>query len=199
MTVTVAIPTIPQRSGKLRQAITSVTRQIHPVDGIAIAMDLTKSGSAVTRNRALAMVSTEWTAFLDDDDQFLDVHVQRLMNLLEETGADIAYSLPRVLDPQGNERPREWDWGGGPEFDPDLLRRKAHIQTTCIVRTELAKDVGGFKFVRDETGASNDDHGFFLSLLDSGAKFAHLHEPTFIWNHHGGNTSGRSDRGDALR
>lgn len=199
MSVTVAIPTIPQRAGKLRQAITSVTKQSKPVDGIAIAMDLTKGGSAVTRNRALAMVQTEWTAFLDDDDLFLASHVERLTRLLDETGGDIAYALPRVLDPNGREVPRSWDWGGGSEFDPDLLRRKAHIQTTCIVRTELAKDIGGFKFVVDQTGASNDDHGFFLGLLDAGAKFVHLHEPTFIWNHHGGNTSGRADRGDATR
>lgn len=198
MMITVAIPTIPQRSAKLRQALISIAKQTQPVDAVAIAMDLTQGGSAVTRNRALDMVTTEWTAFLDDDDLFLAPHIEKLSRLLDETGADIAYALPRVLNSQGQEIPRSWDWGGGPVFDPDLLRRKAHIQTTCIVRTSLAKEVG-FRFISDETGAQNDDHGFFLGLLDAGAEFSHLHEPTFIWNHHGGNTSGRPDRGDATR
>lgn len=198
MDITVAIPTIPSRAGKLRRAITSVTSQSLPARGISIALDLNMAGSATTRNRALDGVTTEWTAFLDDDDQFLTHHLAKLAQHAEDTGADVVYALPRVLGPDGREHPRQYDWGGGPVFDPEYLRRKAHIQTTCLVRTDVARSVGGFKFIRDTTGAVNDDHGFFLSLLDAGAKFSHLHEVTFIWNHHGGNTSGRPDKGDAL-
>jgi hypothetical protein len=47
----------------------------------------------------------------------------------------------------------------------------------------------------------NDDHGFYLALLEAGAKFHHIHEETFIWTHHGygergvpGNTSGMPNR-----
>ena len=196
--ITVAIPTIASRGGKLRQAISSALVQTHPVSAFSIAVDRNREGSAATRNRALNAVQTDWTAFLDDDDQFLPNHLEKLSALVVTENADIAYALPRVINANGREVPRAHDWGGGPEFDPDYLRVKAHIQTTCLVRTELAKQVG-FQFITDTTGASNDDHGFFLGLLDAGAKFAHLHEPTFIWNHHGGNTSGRPTKGDALR
>lgn len=204
--ITVAIPTIPPRASMLAKAVRSVMTQSLAPAALSIAVDTEHEGSAITRNRALAGVQTEWVAFLDDDDLMLPNHLHTLASAAHAvptsaTIADIVYALPRVLDENNNLVPRQWDWGGGPVFDPELLRRKAHIQTTCLVRTELAREVGGFAFVRDQTGALNDDHGFFLALLDIGAKFHHVHEETFIWRHHGygrpgmpGNTSGQGSR-----
>lgn len=199
--ITVAIPTIPPRKTQLRRALASVAAQTVAPAAVAVAYDLDRQGSAATRNRALAMVDTEWTAFLDDDDQLLPHHLETLAAAARETAADVVYALPRVIDGAGRQVARQWDWGGGPVFDPGLLRRKAHIQTTCLVRTKIAKEVGGFQWVTDETGAVNDDHGFFLALLDGGARFHHVHEETFIWNHWNygrpgvpGNTSGQPTR-----
>lgn len=199
--ITVAIPTIPPRKAMLRKAIASVMMQTYAADAIAIAVDVNQMGSDITRNNALAMVQTPYVAFLDDDDLFLPRHLETLLAAAIENNADVVYSLPRVMLPDGRKVERQHDWGGGETFDPAYLRRKAHIQTTSLVRTELAKHVGGFRFVQDETGALNDDHGFYLRLLDAGAKFYHVHEETFIWNHHGygrpgtpGNTSGQPDR-----
>jgi glycosyltransferase involved in cell wall biosynthesis len=199
--VTVVIPTIQVRARMLAKALLSVARQTLQPDAIVVEGDSGRTGSAATRNRALAKVTTEWVAWLDDDDQFLPNHLERLTEAALKENADVVYSLPCVLDGQGNVQPRAWDWGGGPQFDPDLLRRKAHIQTTSLVRTAWARKVGGFRFIEDETGAVNDDHGFYLSLLDAGARFTHVHEETFIWTHHGygmpgrsGNTSGQPGR-----
>lgn len=201
MSVTVVIPTHPPRNRRqLARAITSVGVQTLQPDAIIIANDTERRGSASTRNRALYAADTEWVAFLDSDDQFLPHHLEKLHNLAQKTGADVVYSLPMILDEGGNEQPRRFDFGGGPTFDPKLLETKAYIQTTSLVRREAAIAVGGFEFHRDSTGASNDDHGFYLKLHRAGYQFAHLHEPTFIWKHWGrsapgrdGNTSGRSD------
>lgn len=199
--VTVAVPTIPTRAKMLRRALSSVCTQTLAPAAIVVEYDHEHTGSAATRNRALAKVSTEFVAWLDDDDQFLANHLETLRTAAEQHEADVVYALPRVLDANGNQVPRQWDWGGGPEFDPELLKRKAHIQTTSLVRTSWARKVGGFRFIQDETGASNDDHGFFLALYEAGARFHHVHDETFIWNHHGfgvpgrpGNTSGQPDR-----
>ncbi len=207
--ITVVIPTIPPRTALLNRAAESVAEASSflvdaklsvPVE-IITSLDVDHTGSAATRNRALAVVDTEWVAWLDDDDEFLPHHLATLYRAAQATGADVVYSLPRVLDHNGRKIPRQPDWGGGPEFDPELLRRKAHIQTTSLMRTERAQAVGGFAFIQDETGAVNDDHGIYLALLDAGAKFAHVHEETFIWRHHGygtpgvsGNTSGQGSR-----
>lgn len=191
MNITVAIPSIPPRSELLARAIQSVQAlDFHRVAGLSIAFDLAKEGSAVTRNRALAGSHTEFTAFLDDDDEYLSFHMRKLYACLVENEADAVYSLPVVMTPYG-EIPRRLEWGGGPEFDPDYLRIKSHLPTNSLVRTELAKDVGGFVFVKDPgSELMCDDYGFWLRLLNAGAKIVHLHEPTFIWHHWGGNTSG---------
>lgn len=197
--ITVAIPSIPQRKMKLRQAVSSVLGQTHPASGISIAMDLSQQGSAVTRNRALMAVNSEWVAFLDDDDVLLPHHLAVLAQGAVDSGADVIYGLPRVLDPYGNIKPRHWQWGGPTEFDAELLRQASYITVSSLVRTELAKDCGGFVFHQDARfpGESYDDHGFYLRLLDAEATFHHVHQETFIWNHHGMNTSGKPNRGDA--
>ncbi|WP_274029440.1 glycosyltransferase family A protein [Streptomyces sp. MMBL 11-1] len=195
------IATIPPRAKRLRQAFASVAAQTLQPHAVVVEYDHDRTGAAATKNRALDKVTTEWVAPLDDDDLFLPHHLAALHAHALETGADVVYSLPRVIGPDGQEQPRAWDWGGGPEFDPELLQTKAYIQTTSLVRTEAALAVGGFAFITDRTGAVNDDHGFYLKLHTAGFRFAHLHEPTFIWNHHGygtpgrpGNTSGQPSR-----
>lgn len=195
--ITVAIPTIPQRRSKLRQAITSVAVQNYPAAALSVAYDLKGEGSAATRNRALKAVQTPWVAFLDDDDTLLPNHLEVLANAAEETGADVVYGLPRVIGPNGQPRQRHWQWGGYEEFDPELLKKYSYITVSSLVRTDFAKDAG-FTFKDAGNGESYDDHGFYLNLLKLGAKFHHVHLETFIWNHHSGNTSGKPDRGDAV-
>lgn len=199
MDITVAIPTIPQRRSQLRMAVTSVGIQNYPAAAISIAADLEGEGSAATRNRALAAVQTPWVAFLDDDDQFLPHHLEVLVRAAEETGADVVYGLPRVIGPNGQPLIRHWQWGGPEKFDPELLRQSSYITVSSLVRTDYAKNSGGFRYQKADDGGSYDDHGFYLNLLDAGAEFHHIHQETFIWNHHGMNTSGRPDKGDALR
>lgn len=197
--ITVCIPTIPQRKAQLRRAVTSVGLQNYPASALSIAYDLKKEGSAKTRNRALWAAHTPWVAFLDDDDQLLPNHLEVLAKAAEESDADVIYGLPRVIGPQGQPMERHWQWGGPEEFDPDLLRQHSYITVSSLVKIEWAQGCGGFRYEKASNGAAYDDHGFYLNLLDAGAKFHHVHQETFIWNHHGMNTSGQPDRGDAAR
>lgn len=196
--ITVCIPTILQRRSKLRQAVTSVAIQNYPASAISIAYDLKGEGSAATRNRALKAVQTPWVAFLDDDDTFLPHHLEVLATAAEKYNADVIYGLPRVIGPTGQPVPRHWQWGGHEEFDPELLKQHSYITVSSLVRTDFAKDAG-FTFKNAGNGESYDDHGFYLNLLKLGAKFHHVHQETFIWNHHGMNTSGKPNKGDTAR
>src|SRR3546814_17041614 len=94
--------------------------QTLPARAVIVQADNDKEGSAVTRNRALEAVRTPWVAFLDDDDQFLPHHLQRLSQALTETHADVVYPLPRVLDSRGTIIPRQWPLGCPEELDPEL-------------------------------------------------------------------------------
>lgn len=183
--ITVVIPTIPPRRGLLKRAIGSVLGQTLPAAAISVAVDLDKEGSAATRNRALAAVQTEWTAFLDDDDQMLPQHLELLAACQESTGADVVYPWPQMVG-AGDPRP---DMFGKP-FDAAELRRSSFIPVTSLVRTELAQ-IAKFRWRKD---TPYDDHAFYLGLLNLGAKFVHLPQRTWLWNVQGQNTSGRPDR-----
>jgi glycosyltransferase involved in cell wall biosynthesis len=192
--VTAVIPTIPPRADMLlRRALPSVLNQTRPVDAVSVAVDTDHAGSALTRNRALAGVRTEWTAFLDDDDEWLPGHITALMEHAERVHADVVY--PWFDVPEGFDPFPQFE---GATFDPEPIRsRQNYIPVTALVRTSLAKHVGGFRPLNTslEPGASTcDEWGLWRALLDEGAVFSHLPRRTWLWHWHGANTSGRGDR-----
>jgi glycosyltransferase involved in cell wall biosynthesis len=192
--ISVVIATIPPRVKLLRRAAWSVLEQTLRPDAIVIESDPDHTGAAATKNRGLAKVTSEWVAFLDDDDQFLPEHLAKLRTHAFRTDADVVYSIPTV--PGSNFVATEPMYGR--PFDAGVLRQRSYIQTTSLVRTKLIQNAGGFQC---PPRSDYDDWGCWLALLDAGARFSHLPESTFIWNHWGtgtpgrdGNTSGRADR-----
>lgn len=191
--VTAVIPTIPIRKQDLRRAVNSVGAQSHQPVGIAVATDVWRNGSAATRNRALGRVRTPWAAFLDDDDYWMPAHIMTLLAAAEDSGADVIYSGCRVVDAAGHEIPLQEEWGRfGQPFDAGLLRERSYIPVTSMVRTEMAQAAG---FGPPEgVDTPYDDWGFYLRLLDAGAKFFHVPRITWVWIHNGRNTSGQAGR-----
>jgi len=192
-TVTVLIPHIPVRPNALTRAVKSVAVQTHKPDALHIEVDVNRTGSAATRNRGLQAVRTTWVAFLDDDDELRPNHLQVLLDCAVSDDVDVVYAGCTVLDPNGRDVPLQEEWGRfGHEFDPDLLREKSYIPVTCLARLDLARSA---LFGPPSGVTSNyDDWGFYVRMLDLGAKFVHVPQKTWIWNHHGKNTSGRPDR-----
>jgi glycosyltransferase involved in cell wall biosynthesis len=209
--ITVCIATIPPRAKLLRRALASVAEQtLHPA-AIVVEYDHEHTGAAATKNRALAAVRTPWVAFLDDDDQFLPHHLETLRYhaahpadlhpafvVGRDVLPDVVYSIPDVPQLPGRRDP---NGRYGVPFDADELRRRSYIQTTSLIRTDLLKEAGGFQLpdrtMPDGSPCPYDDWGAWLALLERGARFLHVPEVTFIWNHwgfgmpgHPGNTSG---------
>lgn len=190
--VTVVVPHIPPRRGELLRALDSICVQSLLPVAVSIAVDLNREGSAATRNRALAAADTPYVAFLDDDDAFEINHLAEVVPAAEATGAAVVYSGCTVVGPHGGIIPDREEWGRfGLPFDADLLRQRSWLPVTSLVRTELAQKVGGFRFA---PGNPYDDHLFYLALLDAGATFQHVPVKTWVWHHHGANSSGRPDR-----
>lgn len=182
--VTAVIPTIPPRRTMLNRALDSISRQNHPVTSIIIEQDLDHTGAAATRNRAMALVDTEWTAFLDDDDEWFPDHIEMLFAGQRDTGADVLWPWFEVRggdDPFPSHR--------GKAFDIE----HPHIFPICVlVRTEMAQATNGFQTA---TGDWNrDDLPFYRDLWNQGAKFQALTQITWRWHHHGRNTSGNPER-----
>lgn len=198
--ITVCIPAHPARvvNGMLDRAVTSVHTQKHPAADISIAIDETGAGAATTRQRALDAVQTEWVAFLDSDDLFYPEHLQVLAAGARIYQADYLFAYYMVHFPDGRPWPANDPLGHfGKRFDP----RHPHQTTiTTLVRTELAKTIG---FHDVPPGALIDgqhygeDFQFTVGCAQAGAKIVHIPRRTWAWVHHGANTSGMPDRGDA--
>lgn len=197
--VTAVIPAHPPRlhGGHLYRAVASVAAQTWMVDAISVAVDLDRDGAAVTRNRALAAVHTEWSAFLDSDDEWMPHHVEKLLGHAKATGADLVYPWFDVVN-GFDPFPR---YEGQPFNEHALRHAQNYIPVTVLARTELLRDSGGFQAAdydaSDPNASACDDHGAWINLLDAGATFSHLNRRTWIWRWSsgpGGNTSGRPDR-----
>lgn len=192
--VTVVIPHIPPRTFELGRAVASVATQTHQPENVVIAFDKRHDGSAIMRNRALYHISTTWVAFLDDDDELLPHHLETLVRYALREGATVVYSGCRVMDATGVVVPLREEWGRfGQPFDAELLRQKSYIPVTSLVHANLAKRAL-FGPPAHALDSDYDDWGFYVRLLDIGARFLHVPEVTWIWNHNGSNTSGRGDR-----
>lgn len=194
-TVSVVMPTHPARlaNGMTKRAIGSVLGQSYVASALIVEQDLISSGAAATRNRGLQKVTTEWVAFLDSDDQMKRNHLEVLMKGAEETGADYLYTW---FEPVG--------FGGGDPlghfgkvFNPE---HPTQTTITTLVRTGLAQSVG-FREVDppDQTidgQRYGEDFQFTVECLAQGAKIVHIPQRTWLWNCHGGNTSGQPNKGD---
>jgi len=199
MKITVVTPTHPGRPvWMLTEALASVAHQTLPAAAISVAVDLDQQGAASTRQRALEAVQTPWVAFLDSDDLFLPRHLELLSKHAMETGADFVYSWFKILDAAG--RVLEDD----PIFplthymnpwDPD---NPIETTITTLVRTDLAKQVGFEALNRGHDQNSGEDRRFTLGCMAAGGNISHLVRKTWLWRHHGQNTSGLPTKGDAL-
>lgn len=192
--VTVIIPTIPPRSRTLLpRALSSVTRQTRPAAAISIAVDIDREGAPPTRQRALESAKTPLIATLDDDDEFMPFHLRDLVEHMIETDADYVYSWFRVKDAHGNvyaEDPVFPPTHFTEPFDPE---NPIETTVTVLVKRDLAMSVGYHALDRGQEN-TGEDFNFLLGCLATGAKVSHLVKHTWWWNHHGKNSSGRSDR-----
>jgi glycosyltransferase involved in cell wall biosynthesis len=203
--VTVVIPTIDGREELLNRALRSVeTQQVRPAK-IVVQLDRDRLGAAQTRNAALEHVTTEWVAWLDDDDEFLPNHVKvcvRAANAHRDAG--LIFTYPEIIggddplacisdDDRWIQSPIHVPFG--PKQRNYLRWRGNFIPVTYLVKTQLVRDVGGFPLPYEfDSKVSGDceDYGLLLKMLDAGAEFHHFcGVRTWRYYFHDSNLGGR--------
>lgn len=189
VTIVVTAHTPRVRNELLCNALQSVWEQTHLPDAVAIALDHYRQGAAITRNRALNMATTEWVVFLDSDDILYPEYLEKVFIHQRENDADVVwpwFDVGGSTDPFPMHFGRQWN-----PLEPHSF------PITTLVRRELAIKVGGFP-VLEPVGSTclGEDFPFWVSLSNAGAKFAHLPERLWEWNHSpaDGNTSGLGTR-----
>jgi glycosyltransferase involved in cell wall biosynthesis len=193
MSVTLCIPTISPRFTMLERAVRSVERQILELDATIVVEDKEHEGAALTRDKALAEVDTDFVAFLDDDDELGPQHLKLLVDAQQITNADLVYPWFTVVggtDPFPEHFGKPWDDA-----------RPHQTTVTFLARTSMIRNVGGFSLREDfaepfDAGGNRagEDYRTVLRLVKSGAKIVHLPVRTWLWHHHTHNTQGMPDR-----
>lgn len=185
--ITIALPTIPPRTqpgGLLWETIDTIRQQTRPPEGgISVALDVDHAGAATTRQRALDAVTTQWVAFVDDDDLLYPHHLQTLHDLATDQGADYVWSWFDGNNPFPMHRGRQMN----PQ-DPH------HTTMTVMVRTGLAREVGFINHPDANPDWPGEDWRFITGCVQAGARFATTPDITWHYRSHGGNTSGLGTR-----
>ena len=188
------------RNGMLDRALRSIWAQTLLPQAVHITVDTEGDGAAPTRQRALMAATTDWVAFLDSDDLFLPQHLDKLLRHALDTGADYVYSWFKILNSVNQILEHDPVFPLGhylDEFDPE---HPIETTITTLVRRELAQQVGFF--AATEPGGTNPGHNsgedrqFTLGCIAAGATIKHLVDKTWLWGHHGQNTSGLPFKGD---
>lgn len=203
LTVAVCIPTIPGREGMLRRALASVHAQRRKPDQVVVERDSERTGAWAARNRALARVTTDVVAWLDDDDLLRPHHLIACMRVLEQSPfrPDLVYPRPKMsggTDPtavthQGVFPVSPWGLRFTPEHEQHIRQVGSFIPMTHLVRTDLVRRAGGFRpgYTVEGGRYRGEDEDYLIRLLDAGASFEHLDAVTWTWTVHRSHTAGR--------
>lgn len=200
--VAVCITAIPHRVELQAEALASVLLQTRTPDEIHVSIDVDGRGAAWNRNRAWRAASTEWVAFLDDDDVMFPQHLQVLLD--HSADADLVYpwfELREGVDPLFAPENGQLRTPLGLAFNDELKREieteRNFIPITVLVRRSFLEKVGGFPQpgTPEWPHQTCEDWGCWKKLLAADARFVHAPERTWRWRWHVGNTSGKSWNG----
>ena len=138
-------------------------------------------GLAGARNFGAWNASSEWLAFLDDDDTWMPDKQERQIRYLEahpEIHALGGGATMRTVDG------REEYWGEKPSYRVNLANALAHTASlvpAMLIRRDVLLALGGF----DTSFRYLEDYEFGIRLLAAGYEMHFLGEPLFIYNRGG--------------
>lgn len=172
--ITVVTCAVDTRFEMLAENLDSVRAQTLQPQAHIICVDYRRQGPAATLNQAIAGVDTTWYMVLADDDILYPNCLEELW--ANRANADLVYPW---CDVSGSSRTAP-----NQDFNASVLRDHNYIPATTLVRTDAWAEVGGYP-----TDVRNEDHYFFLRLLDAGKQIKCY--PKRLWEYriHGNNLS----------
>lgn len=204
--ISVIIPTCDRPIEFLLDAIRSVESQTYhpseiivvdngnqPVDpqdlpeGVKLHYLAPRVGASRARNHGVALASSPYVAFLDDDDYWSKRFLERAFSVLRENGADCVYGR-KDADRDGivshYKTMRESDIS-----IPALLKGNPGTGgMNLLVSTEMYKRIGGF----DENLQVSEDRSFALEILKCGGRIAVAPDAIAVMRVHAGERLRRS-------
>lgn len=134
-------------------------------------IDQENAGVVATKNRGLSMVTTTWTAFFDADDIMQNTYLEDVLAKAQSQLAEITYTDMQYFGARnGVHKARKFSMGS--------LLRSNYIHNSALISTDRLIEIGGYK---QEMAGGYEDWELYISLAETGAKFAYLPKANFLY------------------
>ena len=139
-------------------------------------------GIVASSNDALAQATGEFVALLDHDDLLTADALAAVAGVIAaEPELDYLYSDEDKVDPDG----RHYDRFDKPDWSPERLRGQMYTGHLSVLRTSLAREVGGFIPGSD----GSQDHDLVLRVTERARRIVHVPRVLYHWRSVPGSTA----------
>lgn len=126
-------------------------------------------GTARTRNRGLDMCRGRYAAFLDSDDIWHPDKLEKQLQRIEQTGADLVYASYAIVDMESKKTYADFLVPGTTDLN-GLLKQNVIGCSTVLLAPEVRKK---YRFSSD---FYHEDYVMWLKMLQDGCKVAGVEE-----------------------
>jgi glycosyltransferase involved in cell wall biosynthesis len=167
--------------------------QVRPrMPQIRIVRHEKNGGLGAARNTGIREAKGEWIAFLDHDDLWAPEHLASLVGAQNREEVDLAFSTVKQFREKIDDSLGQWGPGlhGLEKNLPLALFEQSFITPSAsLIRRESLLDVGCFD--TDPRVHMCEDLDLWLRLLQRGARFSHVADPTCYYRKHDGAATSR--------
>lgn len=114
-------------------------KSVRDID-ITVIQNKVNCGPAASRNNGILLSNTKYIAFCDSDDWYDDDFLEKMVNLLEQNEADIAFCGYKVVDEKGKIETRPVYGNTGAISREEAFSLDADSLCMLMIRSEIMKD-----------------------------------------------------------
>lgn len=166
--------------GSSRQETVDYLRHLHDARIQVFFLGVNR-GIAAASNAALALVKGDFVGFLDHDDELTPEALHEIVQVINETRADIVYSDEEYIKTNGSRYSAHFK----PDYSPDLILSLNYICHLTVYRRSLLQQVNGLR--EDYNGAQ--DYDLLLRCLERTDRIAHIPKILYRWRRIPGSTA----------
>ena len=163
----------------------AATAALPPAPGVTVRYlrQPHNQGVSAARNLAVRAAQGELIAFLDSDDVWFPVHLEKLLSAMERSGADVVFAKGEIRE--SPEAPPSGRSDYGPQSSEAARMAECLyyfnfvLPSVTLVRREFFEKVGFFD--EDPKIQHAEDWDIYLRTAQAGLTFAHVPEATAFY------------------